>query len=103
MSQIPQYLINIGAAKVAAAQAAFQHLVQQVAGTNVIQQITAAGKTKLIADTLKDVVYYGNQGSLWECYVATEKLVITQEMAPFLTEDVRQQFKNKLIEIISGL
>jgi hypothetical protein len=103
MSQIPQYLVDYGASKVKAAQEAFAKLSQQIAGTNVIQQITAAGKTKLIADAVKDAAYYGNSGSLWECYRAVESIQITPEMAPFLTEEKKQQFKNKLIEIISSL
>lgn len=100
---IPDYLIQYGASKIAKAQVSFNDLVAQYAGSNVIQQITAAGKTKLIGETLKDVMYWGQTGSLWECYRAVEAVKITPEMAPFLTEEIRQQFKNKLVEILSGL
>jgi antitoxin (DNA-binding transcriptional repressor) of toxin-antitoxin stability system len=100
---IPPHLVIIGAAKVAKAKAEFSKLVDEVAGENIIAQITAAGKTKLIADALKDVAYYGSQGSLWEVYVAVERIKLTPEMAPFLTEERRQNFKNRIITIISSL
>lgn len=100
---IPPYLIAIGAAKIAQAQAGFDAIIAEFGGVNVIAQITAAGKTKLIADAVKDVVYYGSTGSLWEAYGAAEKIVITPEMAPFLTEERRQAFKNRLIEVLSSL
>lgn len=100
---IPPYLVIIGASKVAKAKSEFDKLVNDVAGENIIAQITAAGKTKLLADALKDVAYYGSQGSLWEVYSAIEKVNITPEMAPFLTEERRQNFKNKIIAIISSL
>lgn len=100
---IPPYLIQIGSSKVKKAQEAFNKLVMDFAGENVIAQITAAGKTKIIGDAVKDMVYYGSTGSLWEAYRACEKIEITPEMAPFLTEERKQQFKNKLIEILSSL
>lgn len=101
--QIPDYLIKYGAAKIAKAQTAFGALVADFAGANIIQQITTAGKTNLIGNALRDVMYWGQTGSLWECYKAVEEVEITPEMAPFLTEDVRQQFKNRLIEILASL
>lgn len=103
MSQIPDYLIQIGAAKIAKAQTEFNKLVAQFAGANVIQQITAAGKTGLIGEAVRDVMYWGQTGSLWEAYKAVEKVQITPEMAPFLTEQTKQDFKNKLIQILASL
>lgn len=103
MSNIPPYLIAIGASKVAAAQSAFNKLVLQYAGANVIQQITAAGKTQLIGEAVRDVIYWGSTGSLWEAYKAVEAIKITPEMAPFLTEALKQDFKNKLVEMIGNL
>jgi len=100
---IPPHLRIYGAAKVQAAKDAFNKIMNDFAGENVIAQITAAGKTKLIADAVQDVLYYGSQGSLWEAFSATEKTTITPEMAPFLTEERKQQFKNRLIEEISKL
>ena len=100
---IPPQLAIIGASKVAKAKSEFDKLVNEVAGENIIAQITAAGKTKLIADALRDVAYYGSQGSLWEVYISVEKIKLTPEMAPFLTEERRQAFKNRIIAIISSL
>lgn len=103
MATIPDYLIQIGAGKVTKAQSAFAALLLQYAGSNVIQRITDAGKTQLIGDAVRDVVYWGQTGSLWECFAAVERIQITPEMDPFLTEAIKQEFKNKLVEIISSL
>lgn len=103
MPLVPQQYIIIGAAKVAQAKAGFDKLINEFGGENVIAQITAAGKTKLIADAMKDVMFYGSTGSLWEVYVAAERVQITPEMAPFLTEQRRQEFKNRIVQLISSL
>ena len=100
---IPSHLRIIGETKVAQAKASFDKLINEFGGENVIAQITAAGKTKLIADAMRDVMFYGSTGSLWEVYVAASKVVITPEMAPFLTEERRQAFKNRIIEEIGKL
>jgi hypothetical protein len=100
---IPDYLRIYGASKVQQSKDSFNRIINDFGGENVIAQITASGKTKLISDTVKDILYYGSIGSLWEAYVATEQVVITPEMAPFLTEQRKQQFKNRLIEAISSL
>lgn len=103
MSNPPDYLIKIGADKIAKAQTEFNKLVAQFAGANVVQQITAQGKTELIGTAVRDIMYWGQTGSLWEAYKAVEKINITPEMAPFLTEEKKQEFKNKLIQILSSL
>lgn len=103
MPLVPIQYIPFGAAKVQQAKDLFQAIINSFAGENVIAQITSSGKTKLISDTVRDVLYYGSQGSLWEAYVATEHIKITTEMAPFLTEDRKQEFKNKLLEAIGKL
>ena len=102
-SQVPPQYISVGAAIITKAQAGFAELISEFGGANVIAQITQAGKTKLIADAVKDVIYYGNQGSLWEAYSACEKIKVTPEMAPFITEDRKQQFKNRIIQILGTL
>lgn len=100
---IPKYLVIYGAGKIKKAQDGFNSLIAEFGGENVIAQITTAGKTKLIGDAVRDVMYYGSTGSLWEAYKAVEDIVITEEMAPFLTEQRKQDFKNRLIQILSGL
>ena len=100
---IPPYLVKYGAAKIKLAQEGFQQIIAEFGGENVIAQITAAGKTKLIGDAVRDVMYYGSTGSLWECYYAVEAIKITPEMAPYLTEERKQEFKNRLIQVLSSL
>jgi hypothetical protein len=103
MSLVPQQYIIIGSQKVQKARDGFSKLINDMAGENLVAQITAAGKTKLISDAVKDVLYYGNAGSLWEAYVAVEKIQLTPEMAPYLTLTRKHEFKNKLVELISSL
>lgn len=100
---VPPEYIPIGTAKVEKAREGFYKIVTEIAGENVVAQITAAGKTKLIADAMREVMYYGNTGSLWEVYTATERITLTPEMAPFLTEARKQDFKNRIITLISSL
>jgi hypothetical protein len=100
---LPPELIEIGASKVAAAITAFNQLIQTFAGANVILQITASGKTELIGNAVKDVIYWGSTGSLWEAYKAAEAIQVTPDMAPFITEEIKQEFKNQIIQIISNL
>jgi len=100
---IPPHLKLFGASKVQKAKDAFNNMITEIAGENVIAQITAAGKTKLIADTCREVMFYGSQGSLYEAFVAVERITLTPEMAPFLTEARRQIVKNKIIDIINRL
>lgn len=105
MSQlnIPPYLVIYGAAKIKKAQDGFNQIISEFGGENVIAQITAQGKTKLIGDAVRDVIYYGSTGSLWEAYKAVEDIQITPEMAPYLTEARKMEFKNRLIQILSSL
>lgn len=103
MPLVPPHLIPFGAAKVNKARQAFETVINELAGENLIAQITAAGKTQLISDAVREVVYYGSIGSLWEAYAAVERIKITPEMAPFLTEERKAAFKNRLIEEISKL
>ena len=103
MSLVPPQYIALGASKVKQAQDLFSQIVQEFAGENLLAQITAAGKTKLIQDAVQEVLDYGNAGSLWEAYAAIERVKITPEMAPFLTGARKMEFKNKLVEALSKL
>jgi hypothetical protein len=82
---------------------AWKNLVVTVAAENVAMGITQQGKTKLVADTLMPVMNYGNTGSLWEAYNALSSIVITPEMAPYITEARREWMKNQIIQIIASL
>lgn len=100
---LPDYAITAALPTVQAAQAKFQLLVQQYIAANIVRGITTSGKVALIGNAVGQVAFWGAQGSLWQCYKAVGAIVITPEMAPFLTEDIREEFKNKLIAIISSL
>ena len=88
---------------VMAAQQAFNVLVVAFASENVIMGITASGKTGLIASTLQEVMYYGTSGSLWEALNALNDVVVTEEMAPFLTVARINWMKNQLQAAIANL
>lgn len=82
---------------------AWHNLVVTVAAENIAMGITQQSKTKLISDTLMPIMMYGSSGSLWQAYEELSKLVITPEMAPFITEARRQWMMNQLIQIIASL
>lgn len=82
---------------------AWRNLVVTVAAENVAMGISQQKKTKFIADTLMPVMMYGQSGSLWEAYNALNAIVITPEMAPFITEARREWMKNQIIQILSSL
>lgn len=81
----------------------FQAEVKIFVAENLALGITNSGKVKLISDTLKDVNYYGSTGSLYQALEALNKVKVTPEMAPYLTEDRLNYLKNRLIAILSGL
>jgi len=88
---------------VIAAQMSFNTLVVAFAAENVIMGITNSGKTGLIAQTLQQVMYFGTSGSLWEALNALNQVVVTEEMAPFLTTARVNWMKNQLQAAIAGL
>lgn len=100
---IPTPVFNKCFNTVAAAIDAWRNLVMSIAAENIAMGITQQKKTKLIADTLMMVMLYGQTGSLWQAYQELDNIIITPEMAPFITEDRRQWMKNQLIAIISSL
>lgn len=82
---------------------AWKTLVITIAAENIAMGISQQKKTKLIADTMTPVMIYGQTGSLWQAYDALNAIVITPEMAPFITEARREWMRNQLIQIISSL
>lgn len=100
---IPQSAYNEYLAVVQAAYTSWTGMVQQFATENIVMGITQAGKTQLIADALQQVLLYGSSGSLWQAYAALSNVVITPEMAPFLTADRIEYMRNVMIQIISEL
>jgi len=91
------------AAIILAAQVAFNNLVIAFGAENVILGITASGKTGLIAQALQQVMYYGTTGSLWEALNALNQVIVTEEMAPFLTVSRINWMKNQLSQAIAEL
>jgi hypothetical protein len=77
-------------------------IVIEFAADNVLLGITQASKTKLIADACQQAFYYLSTGSLYEARSAMLEIEITEEMAPYLTEQRRIEFINK-IETFLGL
>lgn len=78
------------------AKAFSESMIIDAAAENIRLGITQAGKTKLIADTLKDLVYYLQSGSLYEAMIAIDTVVVTPEMSPFITSSRLLVFKNKI-------
>lgn len=73
-----------------------ESLINSSAANNIRFGITQTGKTKLIGDAVKDTLYYLQSGSLYAAMDAMDEIVITQEMAPFITAEVLLMFKNKI-------
>lgn len=78
-------------------------LINRFCSENIVLGITQQGKTKLIADTFKDVFYYAQTGSLYECLSALNAIVITQEMAPFITEERINNIKTQINDVLNNL
>jgi len=97
------YAVIVKATGVVPSYTGFQHLVFCVAAENVAKGITSSGKTKLVAETLQQVMYYGTSGSLWEAYNALNQVQVTPEMAPFITKERIDWMKNQLVQTISSL
>jgi hypothetical protein len=81
----------------------WHNIVVTVAAENVAMGITQQGKTKYIADIMMPVMMYGQTGSLWEAYNALNKIKVTPDMAPYITEARIEWMKNQLIQIIASL
>ena len=81
----------------------WHNLVVTVAAENIAMGISQQGKTKLVADTLMTVMLYGSTGSLLQAYQALDAIVITPEMAPYITEDRRIWMKHQIMKIIATL
>src|SRR5579871_4960733 len=92
---IPAPILAEAKVLLAAAQAAFMQLVAEFTAENYCMGVTQSGKSKLIADALINVYYYGTAGALWLAYQELGNLVITPEMAPFLTQDRITWMRNR--------
>jgi hypothetical protein len=84
------------------AQVAWATMVSEFAAENLAMGITQA-QAAMIGAALNQVMIYGSEGSLWLAYAALSNVVVTPEMAPFLTEDRLAWAKNKMIQVIAQL
>lgn len=101
--KVPDPIFNKCKLTIVTAMDAWRNLVITIAAENIAMGITQQNKTKLVADTLIHVMLYGQTGSLWQAYQELDKIKITPEMAPFITEARVAWMKNELIKIISSL
>lgn len=81
----------------------FDQLLVTYAASNVLLGITQYGKTKLIADTVADVMRYGQSGSLYQAISALQAITVTEEMAPFLTQDKISGMVQDTLNLIASL
>lgn len=78
-------------------------LMNRVCSENIVMGITQSGKTKLIADAMKDVFYYAQTGSLYECYNALGEIQPTEEMSPFLTPTRITTMREQIMNLLTNL
>lgn len=86
------------------AVAFFDEIMTEFAGENITLGITVAGKTKDVADYLKDVLRYGQTGSLYEVMNECDALIaagIPGDLSPFVTADRLNYFKAKIVAYLS--
>lgn len=81
----------------------FNTLMVQFAANNVLQGITQLNKTELIADTLEDVMRYGQSGSLYAVISALQAITPTGDMSPFLTQVIINNFITQIQQLLASL
>lgn len=70
---------------------------------NALAGIGSSGKRKLVADTLRDVHFYAQVGLLAEMIDALEAVVVTSEMAPFITDAIIANFIQQIQDFLVTL
>lgn len=88
---------------VSAAINAFNKEMNIFIDENLALGISNSNKTKLIADTMADVQRYGTTGSLYEVINALNEIVVTSEMAPYITRQRLDYLKSRCVSILSNL
>lgn len=81
----------------------FNNIMVQYVAQNVLAGITQAGKTQLIADTLKDVQRYGQSGSLYAAITALQTIHLTPDMDPFLNQNVVNNLVAQTMQVLANL
>ena len=100
---IDNHIINYSAQEVKKivenAVAFGQNLIIEFATENVLMGITQAGKTKVVADYLQNVMRYAQSGSLYEVINEVNYLInetVPENLSPFVTEVRLNSFKSKI-------
>jgi len=99
---ISQPVYNKCLAVIQKAQATWTLMVAEFAAENLALGITE-DQAKKIGEALNQVMVYGYEGSLHLAYDALSQVVVTSDMAPFLTDDRIQWMRNKMIQVMSSL
>jgi len=82
----------------------FKTIQVEFAAENITLGITQSGKTKEVSDYLKNVLRYGQTGSLYEVIGEIDLLVQgppPNDLSPFVTVDRLQSFKAKVLQFFS--
>lgn len=80
-----------------------QNLIISFVAENVKMGITKSNKTKLVADYLRNVMFYAQSGSLYEILneiTFLENAGYPVELAPFVTQERINTFKLKIEEYL---
>lgn len=81
----------------------FNKLMINCAAQNVLDGITQAGKTKVVADYFADVMRYGQSGSLFEVINEINSKLsegVPSELNPFVTEEKLINLRSKTLEFL---
>ena len=95
--------IAVNAAGISPPATGFQFLAFCFVAENIAMGITNTDKGPIIAQALQGVMVYGQYGALWEASDCLSQMIVTPEMAPFLTQDRVNWLKNQIQQIIAGL
>jgi hypothetical protein len=97
------YMLAIAAAGIVPSYQGFQHLAFCFVAENIAEGITNTTKGPIIAQALQGVMVYGQYGALWEASDALSEVVVTPQMAPYLTQARVNWLKNQIGQIIAAL
>lgn len=76
-------------------------LIVEYASSNVLQGITQAGKTQIVADYLRDLAYYLGNGSLYAAIAKMMDMIADTSdtktsVSPYVTNDLLYTYLNKI-------
>ena len=98
-------LINNFTQKINASIEFGNQLIKDYAIANVMLGITQAGKTKVVAMLMRDLVYFCQTGSLYEVMNEVDRIIAEEDLSqvtPFVTVEKLNQFKQKVQTFLSS-